>query len=145
MLFFRFFSGSVFASCYSQSEARAEQILRIHSELMVIGLNCQHRANLVDPYRDYQNFTARFLHIIQNNENMLQTYFLRQGNNNPSRSVHDLRTNIANKISTDAAARPDGFCAVYGPRLAFARRIGQRELLQWAMKYPVSKPLCGQY
>ena len=39
-LFFIFSSQSVFASCYSSKEAEAEQGIRIHSELMVIGLNC---------------------------------------------------------------------------------------------------------
>lgn len=37
-------ASSFAASCYRAGEAEAEQGIRIHSELMVIGLNCQHMA-----------------------------------------------------------------------------------------------------
>ena len=33
------------AGCYSAVESEAEQGIRIHSELMVIGLNCAHMAD----------------------------------------------------------------------------------------------------
>lgn len=34
--------GHVFAACYTSAEAEAEQAIRLHSELLVIGLNCRH-------------------------------------------------------------------------------------------------------
>ena len=36
-------------ACYSRKEAEAEQGIRIHSELMVIGLNCAHMADANGP------------------------------------------------------------------------------------------------
>lgn len=45
--------------CYTPDEARAEQLIRIHSELMVVGLNCQHRANLTDAYQEYKKIRTK--------------------------------------------------------------------------------------
>jgi len=48
-------------SCYSQAEAEAENAIRIHSELMVIGLNCQHMTprGWKNFYQEYREITAR--------------------------------------------------------------------------------------
>ena len=47
------------ASCYTMEEAEAEQGIRIHSELMVIGLNCQHMkfSDGTNLYLEYREFT----------------------------------------------------------------------------------------
>ena len=47
-------------ACYTMPEAEAEQGIRIHSELMVIGLNCQHmyKSNGKNLYASYRSFTA---------------------------------------------------------------------------------------
>ena len=48
-------------ACYSKQEAEAEQGIRIHSELMVIGLNCQHMAsaNGNNLYLEHRKFTQK--------------------------------------------------------------------------------------
>ena len=71
-----FLSFGAQARCYSQAEAEAEQGIRIHSELMVIGLNCQHMGarhgqNLYPMYRE---FTARHGKLLAQYETLLMNF-----------------------------------------------------------------------
>src|SRR5688572_5319105 len=87
------------ASCFGPSEAEAEQGIRIHSELMVIALNCQHMTprGWENFYHQYQKITARQGALIAGYENVLIDYYGRAGRPNPERALHDLRTIFANK------------------------------------------------
>ena len=58
------------ANCYSAAEAEAEQGIRVHSELMVIGLNCQH---MTPAYKAQQKEWRR-----RRKENAQYAYFLCQ-------------------------------------------------------------------
>lgn len=137
------------AECYKLEEAEAEQGIRIHSELMVIALNCQHihTANGQNLYTAYRAFTQRHIDLFAGYEKTLIDYFTRRGDAAPVASLNDLRTDFANKISTDAARmRPDMFCQRYAPRIVKASAMGDGDLRQWASTvypaHPVSKPLC---
>ncbi len=138
-------------SCYSMREAEAEQGLRIHSELMVIGLNCQHmtpqgQKNL---YMQYRDLTSKYSDLFANYENTLINYYRRSGQRNPVSSLHDLRTVLANKVSSDAARmRPDMFCRRYSNRLELASKMDRNDIQRWAATFypthPVSRPICEQ-
>lgn len=137
--------------CYTPAEAEAEQGIRIHSELMVIALNCQHMtpSGWKNFYVQYQQITARNAALIGNYENILINYFALAGKSNPERAFHDLRTSFANKVSTDAAQmRPDIFCATYAPRLPKVDKMTTADFQSWAANieasHPVSKPMCSQ-
>lgn len=137
-------------SCYSNLQAEAEQGIRIHSELMVIGLNCQHMGSRhgMNLYGDYRAFTARHGDLFASYENVLLDYFRLKGISNPEAALNALRTNFANKISKDAASmRPDVFCAKYAGRMDKASAMGQMDVRQWAAtiypSHPVSQPLCN--
>lgn len=135
-------------SCYSNAEAEAEQGIRIHSELMVIGLNCQaigarHGLNL---YGDYKRFTVDHAAVIQQYEKILLKHYAKSGGK-PEAKLNKLRTDFANKISKDAAnLRPDVFCSKYAPRITKASAMDSQDLRKWASTFykshPVSKPLC---
>jgi hypothetical protein len=137
--------------CYSTAEAEADQGIRIHSELMVIGLNCQHMGmrhgqNL---YGTYRQFTADNADIFGDYETTLINFFKRTGAANPVGKLNDLRTRYANKISTDAAKmRPDIFCGKYGPRVMQAAKMKKEDIRKWASmpfdKHPVSYPMCAK-
>ncbi len=136
--------------CYTPAEAEAEQGIRIHSELMVIALNCQHMTprGWTNFYQQYQQITARNSSLIAGYEETLINYFGLAGRSNPERAFHDLRTDLANKVATDAARmRPDIFCANYAPRIPKADKMSTAELKSWAShieaSHPVSKPMCG--
>ena len=146
-------SGSALAAddgCYSNAEAEAEQGIRIHSELMVIGLNCQHMGERqgMDLYGDYRQFTADHGKLFAEYEKILIKYFQKSGDKKPEESLNTLRTNFANKISNDAASmRPDVFCSTFAPRITKASTMKLEDMRKWAAtiypSHPVSKPLCG--
>ena len=145
-------TGSALAStCYTQAEAEAEQGLRIHSELMVIGLNCinmrfQDGTNL---YREYNEFTKENIEIFAAYESKLLEYFKRRGDKNPEASLNTLRTLMANNISNSAARmKPDQFCNRYAGRIFKASGMDRGTLKKWAStiypSHPVSHPICEQ-
>lgn len=144
-------AGAGSRTCYTPAEAEAEQGIRIHSELMVIALNCQHMTpkGWKNFYQQYQEITNRHSNLIGGYENVLINYFALAGKQNPERAFHDLRTNFANKVSTDAARmRPDIFCSQYAPRLPKVDQMSARDFQAWAGNlnngHPVSKPMCTQ-
>lgn len=136
-------------SCYTKREAEAEQGIRIHSELMVIGLNCAHMPagkgkNL---YAEHRKFTASIGDLLATYERIIMDYLKRTGEPNPEKKLHEIRTNFANKISKDAAdMRPDKFCKAYAPRIEAVSKMDELAFRRWAATpfpdYPVSKPLC---
>ena len=137
------------SSCYKAHEAEAEQGIRIHSELMVIGLNCQHMAtaNGKNLYAAYREFTAKYGSLFGGYEDTMMAYYRKNGVRNPESSINTLRTKFANKISKDVAdMRPDIFCNRYAPRIVQAVAMDRNQLQAWAStiypSHPVSKPLC---
>ncbi len=138
-------------ACYSMNEAEAEQGIRIHSELMVIGLNCKHMtpADQEDLYLQYREFSNRYSDLIAGYEETLIDYFQRAGHPDPEASLNLMRTAFANKISNDAARmRPDLFCQRYAPRISRVSVMNRQELRQWASTFfpshPVSQKICKQ-
>lgn len=138
-------------NCYTQAEAEAEQAIRIHSELMVIGLNCQHMtpAGQKNLYQAYREFTDKNVGLFSAYETTLLNYFKRTGARDAEAEINSLRTAFANKISLDAAKmRPDLFCNHYMPRIQKASVMGRNDIQKWAATFfpshPVSHPICGK-
>ncbi len=136
--------------CYSKAEAEAEQGIRIHSELMVIGLNCNHMGQRHGQplYSMYRQFTATHGDLFAKYETLLMNFFRVNGDKKPEASLNTLRTVFANKISNDAAGiRPDIFCARYSPRVLAASEMSTDDIRKWAATsygtHPVSYPLCA--
>ena len=151
-LFVFLFATPAFAgSCYSAKEAEAEQAIRIHSELMVIGLNCQHMTpkGWKNFYKQYREITARHQGLITGYEETLISYNSRNGSaGKAERKMHDMRTAFANKTSTDAAKmRPDIFCATYAPRIPKVAKMSTAEFQAWAASTSkterLNKPICN--
>lgn len=139
--------GPAYASaCYTQSEAQAEQGIRIQSELMVIGLNCTHISG-ASLYAEYKNFNETHGNLIAEYEARLIDYYKRKGAEKPEKELHTLRTSIANNISSEAARmRPDIFCHEYAKRLSAVAAMDHEALEEWASQmftsHPVSQPVC---
>ncbi|MDB2682640.1 hypothetical protein N9Z27_00105 [Alphaproteobacteria bacterium] len=136
------------ADCYSKAEAEADQAIRIHSELMVIGLNCQHMGQRqgLDLYGDYRKFTAKHAALFANYEQTLMSFYERIGQS-PMKGINDIRTRYANSISQSASKiRPDVFCAKYSDRIEQTKNMVQSQIRKWAssvnQSHPVSYPLC---
>ena len=147
---FLFLSTPAFAgTCYSKVEAEAEQGIRIHSELMVIGLNCQHMGKRegLNLYGQYRQFTSDHADLFAKYEQIILEYFKKNDGGKPEAKLNTLRTGFANKISKDVATmRPDVFCSKYAPRITQASGMSQTDVRKWAAtiypSHPVSKPLC---
>lgn len=142
--------GEAMAKCYTSREVEAEQGVRILSELMVISLNCQHltpkgQENL---YTQYKRFALRHEALFSGYEDTLLRFYAAEGQANPDQYLHQVRTDVANKISKDAATmRPDAFCAVYAPRIAKAGKMEEAKIRRWAQTvfpgHPVSHTSCN--
>lgn len=139
-----------FAKCYSAAEAEAEQAIRIHSELMVIGLNCQAMASRYgeNPYGQYAQLTSRNAGLFANYEKTLINYFRDTGVPKPESSFNNLRTVFANRISQQVAAkRPDVFCAENIKRLSRVANMSEDELRAWAVSLSqqgaTTQPICA--
>lgn len=143
-------AGAANNACYHPDEAEAEQGIRIHSELMVIGLNCQHMARAAgnrNLYMEYRAFTDEHVRLFAEYETKLMNYYKRTGVRNPEAALNTLRTEFANKISLDAAKmRPDLFCNRYAPRIDRVSTMDNASLRKWAATFfpshPVTKPVC---
>jgi hypothetical protein len=135
------------APCYTAEQAAAEQAIRIQSELMVVGLNCQHLAtgpggqNL---YAAYRGFAAQHDDLFAGYEATLQRAL-----GGGQEALRALRTDLANGVSRDAAVmRPDRFCARYAPRIAAATAMDADTLRRWIAtpyaSHPPTRPLCAE-
>lgn len=143
------FSAFAANNCYSPKEVEAEQGVRILSELMVISLNCQHltpkgQENL---YTQYKKFALKHEGLFSGYENTLLRFYDKDGEANPNAHLHEVRTDVANRISKDAAVmRPDAFCKAYAPRIAKASVMPEPKIRRWAQTvfpgHPVSRQSC---
>lgn len=141
-------SHTSFAQCYTRAQAEADQGLRIQSELMVIGLNCQDigARHGMTPYQDYRKFSQTHSNLIQKYELLLLQFYSQNGLNQKD-ALNALRTNYANAISkVSAVQRPDVFCARHIGRIDKASGMSEKQLRTWAStlypSHPVSYPLC---
>jgi hypothetical protein len=137
------------SACYTQAEAEAEQAIRIHSELMVIGLNCQNMRfkDGTNLYVKFRQFTAANSDLFAGYEETLINYYRRTGASNPEGRLNDMRTYLANTIANDAARMsPDQFCNRFVPRIFKAAQMNRSQLQSWAATvypgHPVSQPVC---
>lgn len=136
-------------SCLSPAEGEAEQGIRIHSELMVIGLNCQHMTprGWKNFYLQYREISAKHGPLFAGYEQTLINHYQNIGIKNPEGRLNDLRTVFANKVSVDAAKmRPDVFCSTFAPRLPQVGKMTTAQLKEWAAStyhtVGTSEPLC---
>jgi len=142
---------TIIDGCYTQAEAEAEQAIRIHSELMVIGLNCQHLtpAGQKNLYQSYREFTSRHEMLFAQYEATMMGYFLRTKQTNPEARLNTMRTQFANKIALDSAKmRPDLFCGHYMPRIQRVSTMAKSDIQKWAATFfpghPPLHQICGK-
>ena len=133
-------AASAAPACYNIAEFEAEQGLRIHSELMVIGLTCAKMPNGAALYGKYQQFTAKNKNLITMYENALIAHY------GAEKEFHAMRTGLANRISQLAIGNVVGFCNAFSPRIDAALGMDQEKIRRWAQQVwrdaPTSKPIC---
>lgn len=145
-------SGSTMAAgkgCLDGEEYEAEQGLRIHSELMVIGLTCEKMPEWPGIYADYKRFTLKNEQLIGGYENRMIQLFRQDGLSKPDKELHNLRTRLANNLSRQAITMSTKtFCDTYGSRVKQALAMDSGKVRQWAQQVwadnPTSQPMCSK-
>ena len=133
--------------CYAPKEVEAEQGIRIHSELMVIGLTCMKMPGGPENYSRYQQFTQKNSKLIAQYETDLISHYRKTGVKGAEIKLHTLRTNMANEISQHAIAMSTStFCRKFSPRIPQALAMDKPHLRAWAQHVwpgtPTSEPIC---
>jgi hypothetical protein len=137
-------------ACYSQAEFEAEQAIRLHTDLMVIGLTCHKLAGDRNLFGKYQQFTATHKASLMNWEKTLIGYFRSTDKANPTRKFDDFRTVLANQSAQRAALlTPPVFCQTNGDIIEstaglsdsdLRRFLGQDQGIQLANMPPCDVP-----
>lgn len=146
------FSGQALASCYSAKEAAAEQAIRLHSELMVVGLTCAAQFNDPALFVRYAQFTNAHRSDIVAHEQAMIGYFAKTAEGNAKRRFDHWRTSIANAVSTRAAlSSAQVYCgnkadmmAALESATAFGPQPVQAILATAPQAAVTSRPLCTQ-
>lgn len=100
--------------CYSQSELQAEQLLRLHSELMVIAYTCKQGSRAQDLMTYYNGFTSNNIGILHDAEQTLIRYFKIRYHDDGIEHLDDMRTKLGNEVSqTSADDSAPLFCRQY--------------------------------
>jgi len=98
-------------ACYSPVELQAEQLLRLHSELMVISLTCRQSSTGQDLISAYTGFTRNNIAILRDAEQTLIHYYGEQDGGNGIAELDRLRTKLGNEYSQKIAdASAPAFC-----------------------------------
>lgn len=105
LILFSILAQSAFAAnqCYSPEELRAEQLLRLHSELMVITVTCRQSSigeNLVPDYTGFTKSNIGTLHDAE--QTMIHFYKVNYGGDGVER-LDKLRTKLGNEYGQKIA------------------------------------------
>lgn len=115
-------------ACYEPEQVKAEQLLRLHSELMVITVTCRQSSQGQDLVPAYSGFTKKNIDVLHNAEQTMISYYKANGGNAVPR-LDRLRTMLGNeygqKIATMSAP---AFCAAYRDRVVAFYGASQSEI-----------------
>ncbi len=136
-------------ACYNALQFEAEQGLRIHSEMMVIGLTCIKMPGGRQVYNEYQEFDINNAALMDDYSEILLRHYQDEGVERPQRRLDKLRTNMANNISRMAIDMSTvDFCNQYEGHVTKAAEMSPGTVRLWAEHvWPnetTSEPLCTQ-
>lgn len=135
-------------ACYSRKEHAAEQMVRLHTELMVIGLTCQSIFPEHQTFLKYQEFTIKNKAILSDAENSLISHFRRTSGS--AARFDTYRTELANEISRRVGVIGSySYCQQFIPRAENALKMPTDDLKLIAsnekeagLMHLGSRPLC---
>jgi len=98
--------------CYSPQEVAAENVLRLHSEMMVIAVTCRQSSYGHDLIAAHTRWTQRFIEDIKKAEAIMINYYKKTRGGDGIAQLDDLRTKLANEFGQKSAdEKPPVFCA----------------------------------
>lgn len=108
------FPASAATACYAPKQLRAEQLLRLHSELMVITVTCRQGSDGHSLAPAYTFFTRRNLRLLRDAEQTMLAWYKSTNNGDPVGNLDQLRTRLGNEYGQKAATiSAPKFCAKY--------------------------------
>ena len=143
-------SGPATPACYNRSEYAAEQMMRLHTEMMIVGLTCRTVTPDKKPFDLYQDFSVKNRAMLSNSEASLIAFYKRSGGGNATRQFDMFRTELANEISRRAATIGiPQYCANFVDRSAVAKDLTPDDLRTLTtdekgagLMHLASRPLC---
>ncbi|HZH26005.1 MAG TPA: hypothetical protein VEY95_02375 [Azospirillaceae bacterium] len=137
-------------ACFTKAEFEAEQAIRLHTELMVVGLTCRTPGSGDVLFHNYRDFTNRHREQIIRWEKTLISFFQKNEKGNATRRLDTMRTEVANEISRRAVLMsPVRFCETMVPGATEAVKLSREDLLKRVGNYSgagnlrlSSRPLC---
>jgi hypothetical protein len=97
--------------CYSPAELKAEQLLRLHSELMVISYACKRSSQGFDLISVYTAFTQSNLPELQKAEKILTNHYIIQYGGDGLAQLDTLHTRLGNEAGQVIADQSlESFC-----------------------------------
>jgi len=90
-------------ACYSPAELEAEQLLRLHSELMVITVTCHTGSQGEDLVSAYTTFTKFNIKKLHDAEQTMMRYYEAHGDSNGTEQLDKLRTKLGNEYGQKIA------------------------------------------
>ena len=116
-------------ACYNRSEHAAEQLIRMHTEMMIAGLTCKDVVPEKAPFAKYQEFTVKHRPTISKAEGELMSHFRRTGKGNATNKFDLYRTEVANEVSRRASIiGTDNYCKTFVPRVEQAIALSPDEV-----------------
>ncbi len=136
------------SACYNALQFEAEQGLRIHSELMVIGLTCMKMPGGREIYDEYQEFDVNNASLMEDYSEILLHHYRNEGVRNPQKKLDKLRTDMANNISRMAIDMSTlTFCQKYASHVSRGAEMSPGTVRRWAEQvWPgttTSEPRCS--
>ncbi|PWC48302.1 hypothetical protein TSA6c_18040 [Azospirillum sp. TSA6c] len=138
-------------ACYNRAEHAAEQLMRMHTEMMVVGLTCRTVMPDKKPFDLYQDFSVKNRALLSSSEASLISFYKRSGSGgNATRQFDMFRTELANEISRRAATIGiPQYCANFVDRSVAAKDLTADDLRTLTsdeknagLMHLASRPLC---
>ncbi len=102
------------AACYAPKQIYAEQLLRLHSKLMVITVTCHQASTGQELTPAYTSFTRKNIGALRDAEQTMIAYYKANERGNPVARLDRLRTKLGNEYGQRVAKQSAaGFCAMY--------------------------------
>lgn len=101
-------------SCYSPLEVQAEELLRLHSELMVVTVTCHQASTGENLVPAYTRFTRDNIDDLSQAESVMKAYYRARNGGDGTSQLDVLRTKLGNEFGQAVAdMSAPAFCDMY--------------------------------
>ncbi|MBV8061662.1 MAG: hypothetical protein JO126_08490 [Alphaproteobacteria bacterium] len=115
--------------CYTPAEQDAEQLLRLHTELMVVAITCKQDEDGQDLIAGYTAFTNAHVDALHDAEGTMTAFYNSHFSGNGTARLDKLHTQLANEYGQKIAnLSAPGFCGQYRQEVARLYKATAAEL-----------------